>query len=160
MKLVSLFKDVIKEQGAALGVLDALADPSNLGLNVDTDAKVTPCLKPNPDKNKVYQLFTYCNKIPVGQPTPKIKQWNDRLYNAMKGLGTNGDINKVLSELTSINDLSNIVRTFKYENESLLQWMNGEMGINWGSIWKSIPNNVKSVAKIPECLQYDKSMTA
>lgn len=160
MKLVSLFKEVIKEQPAALGVLDALADPSNVGLSVNTDGTATPCLKPNSDKNKVYQLFAYCNKVQVGQLTPKIKQWNDRLYNAMRGLGTNNDVNKVFSELTSINDLVGIVRTFKYENESLLQWLNGEMNINWETIWKSIPNNVKSVAKIPDCLEFDKSFTA
>jgi hypothetical protein len=157
--LYRLVKRVLEEQS----ILGSLSDPSNTGLdvNMDIDPKSSyGCLKTNSGKNKMSQLFSYCSKLQVQTNSPKVKQWNDRLYNSMKGLGTNEDLIKVFGELTSIQDLASIWKTFKYDGENLWQWIEGERKYDWDTIWNSIPDKVKSVAKIPVCLQYDKSFSA
>jgi hypothetical protein len=123
--LVKIVKRVIKEQP---GIIGALSDPSNLGLSVslgDETYRMRKCKKDNPSKNKLSQLFKYCNKVQSDTNTNKIKAWNDRLYKSMKGLGTNKDFIQVLDEIKTVNELSAIWRTFKYDNENLWQWMDG-----------------------------------
>jgi hypothetical protein len=153
--LVKIVKRVIKEQG----IIGALADPSNVGLGVNTDVGLGGsggCKKDNPSKNKLTQLFTYCNKVQSDTNTTKIKAWNDRLYRSMKGLGTNEDFIKVLDEIKTINELAAIWKTFKYDNENLWQWMGGEMKYSWDDTWSHL-KKFQSIADISNCLEYNKS---
>ena len=155
--LVKIVKRVIKEQP---GIIGALSDPSNVGLSVNTDVGLGGsggCKKDNPSKNKLSQLFKYCNKVQSDTNTAQIKAWNDRLYKSMKGLGTNEDFIKVLGEIKTINQLAAIWRTFKYDNENLWQWMDGEMKYSWDDTWNALKKEVTSPAKIPTCLEYNKS---
>jgi flavodoxin len=159
MKIIikeSQLQKILSEQD----IMGALSDPSNLnfdpGMNTDY-SNSSNCKKENPPKNMLIALFTYCNKVQPDSNTAQIKKWNDRLYNAMKGMGTNPDFIKVLNEIQTINQLAAIWKTFKYENENLWQWMQGETRYDWSDTWKAINNKVKSPAKIPECLEYDKS---
>ena len=154
--LLKIVKRVIKEQG---GIIGALADPSNVGLDTSfmgDDPTSTKCKKENPSKNKLSQLFKYCNKVQSDTNTAQIKAWNDRLYKSMKGLGTNEDFIKVLGEIKTINQLAAIWRTFKYDNENLWQWMDGEMKYTWDDTWNALRREVTSPAKIPICLEYNK----
>ncbi len=139
-----------------LGVADVLLDPSNTNAEIFEPKSLGKCKKENPPKTMMSKLFTYCNKVP-NSSNPKISQWNERLYKSMKGLGTGNDLINVFRELTSINDLASIWKTFKYENQNLWQWLDGEWKYSWESIWNAIPENVKTPAKIPRCLEFDNS---
>lgn len=157
-ELVELVKKVLEEQS----VIGALSDPSNVGLNVSLGeepyqmGKSGACKKDNPADNKLRQLFTYCNKVSPDSNINKIKKWNDRLYKSMKGLGTNKDFITVLDEIKTVNELSAVWKTFKYDNENLWQWMSSEMKYTWDDVWNHL-KKFQSIAKIPICLEYNSS---
>lgn len=157
--LVKIVKRAIKEQP---GIIGALSDPGNAGLSVslgDDTYRMGGCKKDNPSKNKLSQLFKYCNKVQSDTNTAQIKAWNDRLYKSMKGLGTNEDFIKVFGEIKTINQIAAIWKTFKYENQNLWQWMDGEMKYSWDDTWNALKKEVTSPAKIPACLEYNKTST-
>jgi len=153
--LVKIVKRVIKEQP---GLFDVASDPALAGVIFTPGIEKGGCKKENPAKNKLSQLLTYCGKIQPDSNTTKIKAWNDRLYKSMKGRGTNEDFIKVLDEIKTVNELSAIWKTFKYDNQNLWRWMEGEMKYNWDDTWNRL-KKFQTIAKIPTCLEYNKNTT-
>ena len=152
-----IVRRVLNEQP---GIFDIASDPALAGVIFTPEVVNSGCKKDNPTDNKVSQLFTYCNKVTPDYNTAKSKDWNNRLYKAMKGPGTNkNEITKVLNEIQTINQLAAIWKTFKYDNKNLWYWIKDEWFYSWNDFWNELKHEVKFPAKIPECLEYNKNVT-
>lgn len=155
-KLRRIVEEVLNEQPGLGNYIDVLGAGSGFYDPINGNS-YEGCLEYNSGKNKMSQLLTYVSKLPTGQITPQVQKWNDRLYKAMKGLGTGQDYINVLKELKTPTDLAMIYKTFKYEGENLWEWMSGESKYSWDDTWNAIPQSVTQPAKIKTCLKYNTS---
>lgn len=103
-------------------------------------------------KNKVAKLFKYCkdnkdkiDQVPRGLGDEQIFDLSDKLYDALKGMGTNEEaIYEVFGSLQTISDLAALIDTFDSENAAeggdLLEWLDSDIDMTseWNQIYRPI----------------------
>ena len=108
-------------------------------------------------KGKIDKIFKYCstdrdkiNKVARGLSDAEIRNLSDRMYTAMKGLGTNNDLYAAFNELKTASDFCAIVDRFSKDwagegDGDLLEWLDDDIDSDsdWNKIYIPIRNVVE-----------------
>lgn len=109
-------------------------------------------------KNKVAKLFKYCvenkekiDQVERGLSDDQIFELSDKLYDALKGMGTNETaVYEVFNSLQTISDLAALITTFNSETSSegegdILQWLDTDIDMTseWNQIYRPVRNLVR-----------------
>jgi hypothetical protein len=86
------------------------------------------------DKEQVINLFNSLNSWKTSpQDWIAIKPIADKMYQEMKGLGS-GSFLEELKKIKTINQLAAIIKNWRYDNETFVEWLSGELTITWSQI--------------------------
>jgi len=172
-ELVGLIKKVLKEQliGAFRGPISSagrsgfkLAKSSgkssgSRGAKPRTpeadDAISDPRCYTENIKNMIYSCVREKSKY---TPTQRSNIISQHLYNSMKGFSTGGNTTKVFQQIKDNDEFCRVAANFKYDNEDLYQWIDGEISLNPETLWGTLKTKV-GPGFVDACQRYNPMYT-
>jgi len=120
-----------------------------LGVPEDDPTREIPCEYDS--QEKTMELFKQA-KSWTSSPSDwtVIKPIADKMYSAMKGLGS-GNIVELFKGINTKQKLSALVKNWKYDNQDLYTWMNDEYLLKWGDLVKVMQVNFNLPFCRPGC---------
>ena len=102
-------------------------------------------------KEKTMELFKEAKSWPSSPSDwTAIKPIADKMYSAMKGLGS-GNIVDLFKGINTKQKLSALVKNWKYDGQDLSTWMKDEYLVNWNNLVKVLSVNFNLPLCRPGC---------
>ena len=81
-----------------------------------------------------WRLFQTARRLPsTASDWNRVKPLATKIYKAMDGLGA-GNTLQLLAQIKTPAELAAIVKNFRFEGETLYQWLHGETTISWNDV--------------------------
>ena len=126
------------------GVSKRLGTPEDDPFNTDTNCEYD-------SQEKTIELFKEAKSWPSSPSDwTTIKPIADKMYSAMKGLGS-GNIVDLFKGINTKQKLSALVKNWKYDNQDLSTWMKDEYLVNWNNLVKVLQANFSLPFCRPGC---------